>query len=278
MITRTMAASTVFGANIEVLTYKAGYWDADVKTNPLLHLWSLGVEEQFYIFWPFLIALLLTKFQSRAFRLLSASAVLSFVLNIVAAHISAKFDFYFPFCRFWQMAVGGLLVFRTTKVMNLFYAHALSTLGLITIIGAAFFLGETYLYPGWWALFPTLASAAIISSGSHSIGNKYFLSNKAMVFFGKISYSLYLWHWPLLVFSRILFPEGSDSLLGRTWFIVVISVVLSLLSYFFVENPIRFRKQKRVFFTLLSIMLLIGITSVLIHKNPQWIKRNDNFN
>ena len=212
-----------------------------MKTNPLLHLWSLGVEEQFYLFWPFLITLLLTKFQSRAFYLLSAYAVLSFVLNIVAIYINAKFSFYFPFCRFWQMAVGGLLVFRTTKVMNSFYAHALSTVGLIAIMGAAYFLSEINLYPGWWALFPTLASVAIISSGSDSIGNKL-LSNRVMVFFGKISYSLYLWHWPLLVFSRILFPPGSDSLLAQTWFILVVSVAMSLLSYFLVENPIRLRK------------------------------------
>ena len=140
------------------------------------------------------------------------------------------------------MAVGGLLVFRTTKVINSFYAHALSTVGLIAIMGAAYFLSEINLYPGWWALFPTLASVAIISSGSESVGNKYLLSNRVMVFFGKISYSLYLWHWPLLVFSRILFPPGSDSLLAQTWFIVLISVAMSLLSYFLVENPIRFRK------------------------------------
>lgn len=67
MLTKTMAASTIFGANIEILTYKEGYFDADVKTNPLLHLWSLGVEEQFYIFWPFLITIILTKFRSKSF-------------------------------------------------------------------------------------------------------------------------------------------------------------------------------------------------------------------
>ena len=167
--------------------------------------------------------------------------VLSFVLNIVAVYFSAKFDFYFPFCRFWQMSIGGLLTFKAIKIENQL-AHACSVIGLMVIIIASFFLSESRLYPGWWALFPTLAAAAIIQSGSDSLVNKHILSNKAMVFVGKISYSLYLWHWPLLVFSRIVYPEGSDSILANTWVIVLISIIMSVMSYFFVENPLRFRK------------------------------------
>ena len=140
MITKTMAASTVFGANIEILTYKQGYWDANVKTNPLLHLWSLGVEEQFYIFWPFLISLILTKFQSKSLQILSAFTVISFIFNIIAVSYDAKFDFYFPFCRFWQMAIGGLLAANIVKVKNTLYAHILSTVGLLTILIASFIL------------------------------------------------------------------------------------------------------------------------------------------
>lgn len=164
------------------------------------------MEEQFYIFWPFLITVILTRFKSQSFQLLSAYTVLSFILNIIVVYFNAKFDFYFPFCRFWQMSIGGLLTFQTIKIENQFYNHAFSGGGLIIIMIASFFLSEANLYPGWWALFPTLASAAIIQSGSESIVNKHILSNKVMTFIGKISYSLYLWHWPLLVFSRIMYP------------------------------------------------------------------------
>jgi peptidoglycan/LPS O-acetylase OafA/YrhL len=122
----------------------------------------------------------------------------------------SKFDFYFPFCRFWQMAIGGLLAANIIKVKNTLYAHVLSTIGLITIFTASYFLSEANLYPGGWALFPTLASAAIIVAGESSIANKYILGNRLMVFLGKISYSLYLWHWPMLVLSRTFFPEGSE--------------------------------------------------------------------
>lgn len=173
------------------------------------------------------------------------------------------------------MAIGGLLAFKAIKLSNQLFIHALSAIGLITIIIASFLLSEANLYPGWWALFPTLASAAIIQSGPDSIVNKHILSNRGMVFFGKISYSLYLWHWPLLVFSRILFPEGSDSILAQTWFVVLLSVVMSLLSYFLVENPIRFKKQKVIFVVLLMIMLLVGIGSILMHINSSKIKQED---
>jgi peptidoglycan/LPS O-acetylase OafA/YrhL len=121
------------------------------------------------------------------------------------------------------------------------------------------------LYPGWWALFPTFASAAIILAGPSSIAYKYFLSNKLMVFIGKISYSLYLWHWPLLVFSRVLFPEGSEEMLGQIWFIILLAFMFSITSYFFVENPIRFSKRKRVLFILLLMMLAVGVSSFVIH-------------
>lgn len=242
-----------------------------------MHLWSLGVEEQFYIFWPCLISLILTKFRTKAFHILAGYTIISFVINVVAVEISAQFDFYFPFCRFWQMAVGGLLAFKGVKMSNIFYANALSTLGLITILLASFFLSEVNLYPGWWALFPTLASAAVIVAGPSSIGNKHILSNRILVFFGKISYSLYLWHWPLLVFSRAFFPEGSDSILSEAWFIVLLSVAFSILSYFFIENPIRFTKKKQAFYILLAIMLCIGIVSVVLYKNPHLINKNDEF-
>ena len=104
------------------------------------------------------------------------------------------------------MAIGGLLAANIIKVKNMVYAHTLSAIGLIIILIASYFLSEANLYPGGWALFPTLASAAIIVAGDNSIANKYILSNRLMVLIGKISYSLYLWHWPMLILSRTFFP------------------------------------------------------------------------
>ena len=192
--------------------------------------------------WPFFISLILNEFRSRSFHLLATYTILSFILNIVVAYISVKFDFYFPLCRFWQTAIGGLLAFQAFNIKKKIYVHVLSVAGLITIIISSLFLSEHSFYPGWFALFPTLASASIIMAGNDSIINKYILSNKVLTFIGKISYSLYLWHWPLLVFSKIIYPHGSESHLSKTWVIVLLSVAISIFSYFFIENPLRIRK------------------------------------
>ena len=272
IMTSTMAASTLFGANIEILTYEKDYFDPDTKTNPLLHLWSLGVEEQFYIFWPFLISLFLRRFASKTFVLLSVFTALSLLANLVVVHINPQFCFYFPFTRFWQMAVGGLLAVRGVQLKDKRIANLLSFAGVAVILVFAELLSEDILYPGWWAILPTLGSACIIQGGGESLVNKHFLGTRPMVFVGKISYSLYLWHWPLLVFSRILYPEGSTSIFANTLFIVILAVVCSIVSYYSVENPMRFAKHKSVFYLLIAAMLMVGLSALYVHqisKNSQ---------
>jgi peptidoglycan/LPS O-acetylase OafA/YrhL len=96
-----MSAATIFGANLEVLTYEKDYFDPDVKLNALLHLWSLGVEEQFYIVWPFVISIVVTKFNQKSLYVLSIFALFSFIFSIISVYSSPKFAFYFPLCRFW---------------------------------------------------------------------------------------------------------------------------------------------------------------------------------
>jgi peptidoglycan/LPS O-acetylase OafA/YrhL len=108
-------------------------------------------------------------------------------------------------CRFWQLAIGGILVSNAFKINQTLYAHILSVVGLLTIVITSFFFTADF-YPGCKALFPTLEAAALIQSGSDAIINKYILSNKTLGFIGKISYSLYLWHVPLIYFFEKLYP------------------------------------------------------------------------
>jgi len=140
IMTQTMAASTVFAANIEILTAEHDYFDPDTKTNPLLHLWSLGVEEQFYIFWPLLLTVIFKKFQNKAFHILSAYTVVSFVFSIVCVFINSKFDFYFPFCRFWQMSVGGLIAYLNLQIQNKMINNALSLVSVIAILATVWII------------------------------------------------------------------------------------------------------------------------------------------
>lgn len=236
---KTLNASTVFGANLQVLVHEKGYFDADIHTNPLLHLWSLGVEEQFYIFWPCLISICLGRFKKHALFGLSFYTAFSFVFGIVCVFINTKFAFYFPVCRFWQMAVGGLVSYLGVKIQNKNINEALSIIGTFSILITVWIVDDQSLFPGFWALVPTLASACIIQAGSEPFINKNILSSKVFVFVGKISYPMYLWHWPLLVFSRYFYPQGSTSIFSNLYLIMLITFGLSVLTYYFVENPIR---------------------------------------
>ena len=133
-----------------------------------MHLWSLGVEEQFYIFWPLIITLILNKFKSKSFHILVVITILSFILSIVAIYVDMYFPFYFTFCRFWQIAFGGLLISNTLKINNKLFNNLLPAVALISIILTSVFFRSSEHYPGQWALIPTLATAVLIQAGSES--------------------------------------------------------------------------------------------------------------
>ena len=162
---KTLSASSVFGANFQVLAHEKGYFDPEIHVNPLLHLWSLGVEEQFYIFWPCLIAIGLNIFKKRAFLVLALYTALSCIIGIVSVYKNPKFAFYFPVCRFWQMAIGGLVAYFSLKIQNTKITNALSFVGTLAILVTVWIIDEESLFPGFWALIPTFASAFIIQAG-----------------------------------------------------------------------------------------------------------------
>jgi peptidoglycan/LPS O-acetylase OafA/YrhL len=190
--------------------------------------------------------------------------MISFASGIMAINDYPKAAFYFPLCRFWQMSIGGIIAYKKIAIKNLMINNILSILGTIAILIATCIINEKSLFPGWWALIPTLSSACILQAGPSAFVNKYILSTKLFVFIGKISYPLYLWHWPLLVFSRKLYPLGSKSIFGNILFIVFLSVVLSIITYYLIENQLRFRKSKKVVISLVLAMLIIGITGASI--------------
>lgn len=248
----------MFGANILTLVSERGYFDPDIRTNPLLHLWSLGVEEQFYIIWPWLMFVALKIFARKSTLVLAGYGGLSFLLSIIVIYSSSKFAFYFPFCRFWQMAVGGILAHLNLKIKNPKINNALSLSAVLAILITVFVMDDKSFFPGFWALIPTFGSAFIIQAKGQALFNKQLLSTKAFLFVGKISYSLYLWHWPLLVFSRTFYPKGSTSIFSDTLFILLLTVVLSILTYHFVENPVRRIKKNKVVVVLLLLALTLG--------------------
>ncbi|KDO18808.1 hypothetical protein SPRG_15894 [Saprolegnia parasitica CBS 223.65] len=275
---KTLAAGTVFGANIQVLLLKQTYFSSSVKEDPLLHLWSLGVEEQFYIFWPFVVALLAKLPAKAAVAGQVVILVASFALNIAMLGHDGNnnWSFYFPFCRFWQMAMGGLLAYmsldpsvpRLASVSTV-GATAVGAVGLALIVVGFVCIDESMAFPGYWSLLPTVGAALLILSGPDTPLHRWTLSLRPVIFVGHISYALYLWHWPLLVYAKARFPN--DAL--RPWFqspymMMVYSVAASVCTLYGVENLLRRRKHKLVVPCLSLCMAILFVLGLVMTHFP----------
>lgn len=249
---------------------EAGYFDAAGDTKPLLHLWSLGIEEQFYIVWP----LLLYFFAKRSWNVLSlilAVALLSFGLNIWQVGGNPSAAFYSPLSRSWELALGAFLAYQALYPAQVFtsfverHRSLLSGLSLVMVVIGFVVINESRAFPGWWALLPALGSALLIASGPHGLVNRFVLSRRFFVWVGLISFPLYLWHWPLLSFARIIYSETPP--VDIRVVLVVLSIVLAALTYYLIEKPIRQSSSKRPLIVGLSILMLcICIAGVVVYK------------
>jgi peptidoglycan/LPS O-acetylase OafA/YrhL len=227
----------LFVANF-VFWWKAGYFDTVAETKPLLHLWSLGIEEQFYILWPLLLGVAWRR-QWPIIRMLWALAAVSFLLNLLLVNSFRSAAFYFPFSRFWELIAGGILAcmqLKTTAPKS-WRSHGLSIAGIAMLVLGLILIRSDKAFPGWWALFPVLGAASCIAAGHNGILNKYVLSSRAMVWIGLISYPLYLWHWPLLTFARIV--EGHTPSSNIRAVAVLLSVLFAWGTYRFLERSVR---------------------------------------
>ena len=233
-----------------VLWGESGYFDSSSETKPLLHLWSLGIEEQFYIFWP----ILLLFFRRKRFGLISIIIIVlisSFFYSQSISKTDSVAAFYSPLARSWELMFGCILAWlnlyksapgkvnKFTLVIN----NILSLLGFAIIICGFLVIDKnTSGFPGIWALLPVIGASMIIFSGPHGLINKTLLSNKALVWVGLVSYPLYLWHWPILSYLKILNSAETPSPILRI-LAVIISVLIAWLTVEIVEKPIRYRVQ-----------------------------------
>jgi peptidoglycan/LPS O-acetylase OafA/YrhL len=235
-----IAGGAGFVANL-VLWKEAGYFDATSDTKPLLHLWSLGIEEQFYFVWP--VALWLA-WRLRWNLLVVTVVVLlaSFAANLVMVRTDAVTNFYLPTTRIWELLIGAALAsVASTRSDGIAiapkFATPLAAGGLMALLLAEALLTKDAMFPGWWALLPTVGAAALIAAGPDTAINRRFLAHPAMVWIGLISYPLYLWHWPILAFLRITAVFKSELAIGLC--AIGASFVLSWLTYRFIERPFR---------------------------------------
>ncbi len=232
-----IVASAAFAANIYFWS-QAGYFSPDATTYPLLHLWSLGVEEQFYVVWPLVITLLW-----RCNR-----AILPAIVVVGAASLAVSLltegraaGFYLPMSRVWELMLGAGLAWLMPDSKRRFPPILLDVAaigGLGLILGSIVWIHESDPYPGWRALVPTVGACLVLWSGSDSRTVAPLLSWRPLVFVGLISYPLYMWHWPVFWIGRTI--GTVDLSVARATMLVAISFALAWVTFVLVEKPIRF--------------------------------------
>lgn len=226
-----------------ILWHESGYFDNAAETKPLLHLWSLGIEEQFYIVWP-LIVWALWRLKAWRWQLMCALAAASFVWNVYQSQHDLTHDFYSPLTRFWELLCGALLAYRTVVIAASDKTAQLRTaLGAALLVVAIVWIDADKRFPGAWALLPVMGAVLVISGDGQTWVGKTLFANRFAVWIGTISYPLYLWHWPVFSYARIV--EGGTPSAEFRFVALCASVVLGWLTFQWVEKPIRFGWQCR---------------------------------
>jgi peptidoglycan/LPS O-acetylase OafA/YrhL len=240
---RSVIAQSVFGANFHFWA-QSGYFDGPAEMKPLLHTWSLAVEEQFYLLFPALLLLIWRRLWKHARGLLITLWVLSFLLSVVGSHHFADATFYLLPARAWELLTGALLaLYRPSMkpVSRPALAELASALGLGLILLACFCFDAGTRFPGASALLPCAGTALFLWANESRVTlSGRILSLKPFVFVGLVSYSWYLWHWPAFAYlNRIYLDEVPAAVV---WAVVFGSFLMAILSWRLVETPFRTRR------------------------------------
>jgi len=253
-----VAASSLFSENF-LLWSEVSYFDTASTLKPTLHLWSLAIEEQFYILWP-LILYVSHRWRLPFLAIFVGLAGLSFAINLHEIHTDMTAAYYSPLGRSWELMIGSVLAYIEVNRPQVLarYQNAQSVVGLGLIIVALVLVKPESAFPGFWALLPTVGTFLLIACGKEGIVNRRFLALPPMVWCGLISYPLYLWHWFFLSYAHIL---DATTLLGRTHSAMAIAaaVVAAIATFLLIERPLRTRRGGKAE----PLLLLAGMVSVL---------------
>jgi peptidoglycan/LPS O-acetylase OafA/YrhL len=274
-----VTASALFVPNL-VFATQTGYFDAATETNPLLHLWSLGVEEQFYLLWPLVLMALAPRVRMRTLVFVIVGVIVaSFAAHVVISQYSATASFYLPFTRFWQLLAGAVLAAHAAERGRREVLVPLASSGTrvtwrrdaLSIAGLAFIAGSIVLTRPGGASFvgvsvpATLGAAMFIAAGPQALPNRTLFAWRPVVYVGLISYPLYLWHWPPLSLLRVLELDQGEG--GRTLRIaaVLLATLAAVLTYHLIELPIRRRRDlPRLGLRLTSLLGAAAIAGVVV--------------
>lgn len=269
------AASAAFWlSNIHFAFGRLDYFSSGAESNLFLHTWSLGVEEQFYLLWPALLVWLWgrqEREQSRGLRRLKSAMTIILVTSLSACvlltYSSPRLAFYTMPLRAWQFASGALIWLLweapgRSDGGRVFLWKALGWAGLVSILAAATMLTPDMSYPGVWSVLPTAGAAAIIAAGTRVGARARILSWRPLQALGRVSYSWYLWHWPILLLARALYSSDSPVVRGGA---VFASLVCAVIFYLLVEAPTRNRQiwLARPRMAVVVSLAVMGVAGVL---------------
>ncbi|MBW7832185.1 MAG: acyltransferase [Simplicispira suum] len=246
------AVYSIFGvSNLFFWREYGNYFAANSAEAPLLHTWSLGVEEQFYVIWPILLLLMFKVARRYAIALLLLLVFTAFLVSEAGTRIAASAAYYLLPTRFFELMIGGLLALLSKRYppRNTTQSSIAVVFGLVLVVGSLFWTDKATPFPGIWALWPCLGTALLIWSGLRPCALHRILTLRPMVFIGLVSYSLYLWHWPFIAFLKYLGIE-IDLYVGVA--VMGAALLLSWLSWSFVETPLRRSGTKMPFLAVLA--------------------------
>ncbi len=241
----TAVSTALYGSNLRFIHQKTDYLAADANNDPLLHTWSLAVEEQFYFVWPLLLWATLRKrhesqARARLYVVMVAMTILSFLGSWYLTRYAPPWAFFGSPARAWEFGLGALATLWNGRGLPRFVLFVFSLTGLAAILGASYFFTANTPFPGTAALLPVLGTALLLlqPSGVKPDLVKIGLSHPLLLFFGRVSYSWYLWHWPVLVLAGVVWNLHLE---GRL-ICVLVSLLLAYVTHVLIENPVRFNK------------------------------------
>jgi len=282
---RHTAAGAAFFSNFAIWQ-ESSYFDVASDLKPLLHLWSLGVEEQFYFVWPLLL-ITAARWRRGPAAATLAIGTISFLLSIWAVRIDQTPAFFAPWNRFWELLAGALLAsVHADPPLDAWARRILSrktvleitaAIGLIAIAAGVALIDGQRVFPGLWVLLPVGGTALLILTGPHAWVNRAILSQPILVWIGLISYPLYLWHWPLLSFAHIRYGDIPPTPLRLA--LLALSVVLAWATYQWIERRVRFGKRGPAAVPVLCVvMAVVGAAGYAVYAAEGVIDRPVNRN
>ena len=265
-LARSSIANNLFMSNIYFYN-ETGYFDGPAELKPLLHTWSLSVEEQYYVFFPLLLLFIAKVGGKKYLYFLIPIFFLSFGASVLGMNMDKSAVFYLLPTRAWELLIGSLLAIVTLpRIQNIVVLNVIAALGLLLMVYSIFGFTRETPFPSGYAALPAFGAALVIYTGGAgtTLVNQFF-AIRPIVFVGLISYSLYLWHWPLIVYTKSFKVVGLTT--AEQFLLLGVIFILSVLSWHFVETPFRKKRwlpdKRSIFagsFAATAVLLLAGLS------------------